>query len=196
MSGPLLICGLGNPGPRYRQTRHNVGFMVVERLAASAGERLERRMFESLWTECFLAGEKLVLIQPQTYMNLSGRALAQFVRYFKVPHPRLLVVCDDINLPLGQLRLRPGGGAGGHNGLKSIAESIGDTAYPRLRIGIAGGELESTVGHVLAPFSADEMRELDPRLDEAVDCLRLVAGSGLEAAMNKFNRRVDTPAGV
>lgn len=196
MSGPLLICGLGNPGSQYRNTRHNIGFMVLDRLAADTGIRFDRSMFESKWAEVFLAGTKVVMLQPQTFMNLSGRSLAQFVRYFKVPFDQVLVICDDINLPFGQFRLRKGGGAGGHNGLKSIAGSIGSQDFPRLRIGIEGGDLQSTAGHVLSPFSADEEKILTTRLVEAVDCVREWATVGMESAMNKFNRRVDTPEGV
>ena len=181
--GLRLIVGLGNPGREYRETRHNVGFMIVDRLAAR--ERAPFRTEKSWQAEVARAGD-LLLCKPLTYMNLSGQAVRPLSQFYKLDPAQMLIVLDDMALPLGKLRLRPDGSAGGHNGLKSILEHFGTQAVPRLRVGIGAAEGEAT-GHVLGRFTLEENAALAQSLDravEAVDCLR---AHGLEAAMNAFN---------
>ncbi len=181
--GLRLIVGLGNPGREYRDTRHNVGFMIADRLAAR--ERAAFRTEKTWQAEVARAGD-LLLCKPLTYMNLSGQAVRPLAQFYKLDPTQMLIVLDDMALPLGKLRLRPDGSAGGHNGLKSIIEHFGTQAVPRLRIGIGAAEGEAT-GHVLGRFTLEENAALAQSLDhavEAVDCLRT---RGLEAAMNTFN---------
>ena len=181
--GLRLIVGLGNPGREYHDTRHNVGFMIVDRLAAR--ERAAFRTEKSWQAEVARAGD-LLLCKPLTYMNLSGQAVRPLAQFYKLDAAQMLVVLDDMALPLGRLRLRPDGSAGGHNGLKSIIEHFGTQTVPRLRVGIGAAAGEAT-GHVLGRFALEEKAALAQSLDravEAVDCLRT---RGLEVAMNTFN---------
>ena len=181
--GLRLLVGLGNPGREYRDTRHNVGFMLADRLAAR--ERAPFRTEKSWQAEVAHAGD-LLLCKPLTYMNLSGQAVRPLAQFYKIDAAQMLIVLDDMALPLGKLRLRPDGSAGGHNGLKSIIEHFGTPAVPRLRIGIGTAPGEAT-GHVLGRFTLEENAALAQSLDravEAVDCLRT---RGLEVAMNTFN---------
>ena len=192
-SSPILICGLGNPGRRYRKNRHNLGFMVVERLAAAHGAPAFQEKFSALTAEVKVADRRARLVLPQTYMNDSGQSVVRFLQFFKIPPTDLFVIGDDVNLPVGEFRIRPSGSAGGHRGLSSIAGRIGTTDFPRFRIGIAGGHLADTSQHVLSDFEAAEWRILDPRLDEAVAAVEEYLRAGIDAAMNKFNGKVDTP---
>lgn len=190
---PFVLCGLGNPGRRYRNTRHNLGFLVAERFLEAHGAPPLRAKFNAAYAECDTRAGRVLVAMPQTYMNLSGDALAPLMGYFKIPPARLLVVCDDINLPFAEFRIRPSGGAGGHKGLSSIIARLGSQAFARFRIGVGGGELHDTSDFVLDDFSATERRELPARLDEAVAAVDLWLTNGLDAAMNKFNGKVDTP---
>jgi PTH1 family peptidyl-tRNA hydrolase len=179
-----LIAGLGNPGREYAATLHNVGFMIVDRLASSAGAafRLERA-----WkAEVARAGDT-ILCKPVTYMNASGEAVGAVARFYKVPPGAVLVVVDDMALPFGKVRLRASGSSGGHNGLQSIIESFGTESVARLRIGIGGPENRAAVNHVLGRFTADEMPQLAQTLDRAVEAIATAQRDGLPAAMNAFN---------
>ena len=181
--GLRLVVGLGNPGREYRDTRHNVGFMIVDRLASR--ERAAFRTEKSWQAEVARAGD-LLLCKPLTYMNLSGEAVRALCQFYKLDPAQTLIVLDDMALPLGRLRLRPDGSAGGHNGLKSIIEHFGSQSVPRLRIGIGAAQGEAT-GHVLGRFALEEKAALEQSLAralEAIDCLR---ERGIEAAMNTFN---------
>ena len=181
--GLRLIVGLGNPGREYIDTRHNVGFMIVERLAAR-----ERAAFrtEKSWHAAVARAGDLVLCKPLTYMNLSGEAVHPLAQFYKIDAAQMLIVLDDMALPLGKLRLRPDGSAGGHNGLKSIIEHFGTPAVPRLRIGIGAAPGEAT-GHVLGRFTLEENAALAQSLDRAVEAVDCLSTRGLEAAMNAFN---------
>lgn len=191
-----VLCGLGNPGRRYQGTRHNLGFLVAERFAQAHGAAPFRGKFNAEWTEVSHAGRRVYVVLPQTYMNLSGDALVPFMNYFKIKPAGLLVVCDDINLPFPEFRIKPGGGAGGHKGLVSVASRLGTQTFARFRFGVGGGELSETSDYVLSDFTAAERRELPDRIDEACAAIDLWLEKGLDAAMNKFNGTVDTPPTV
>jgi PTH1 family peptidyl-tRNA hydrolase len=186
-----LVVGLGNPGPEYEATRHNVGFLVVERLAARHGIALafDKRLF-GRFGRGRIAGVETGVLEPQTFMNRSGRAVRAAIEAHPLdPASELVVVYDDLDLPFGRLRLRPSGGAGGHNGLTDVAESLGRSDFARLRCGIgrppAGVD---PVDHVLAPFTAEEAASLAPYLERAADAIEAVLAEGVGAAMNRFNR--------
>ena len=179
-----LIVGLGNPGRDYADTRHNVGFMILERLAARSGAvwRTEKR-----WqTEVARAGMTW-LCKPQTYMNLSGEAVSSMTGFYKIPHDSVLVVLDDMALPLGKLRLRASGSAGGHNGLQSVITHLGTPMVARMRVGIGSAQPGEAVGHVLGRFSPAEKVALGETLDRALAAIDCAQTQGLPAAMNAFN---------
>lgn len=184
----FLIAGLGNPGPQYRQTRHNVGFMVVDRLAVRLSVTFSRLESKALVTKADYLGKRLVLVKPHTFMNLSGQSVGSIARYYKVPHENLLVTYDEVDLPLGTLRIRPGGGSAGHKGMSSIIERLGSQEFPRLRIGVSRppGRMEAA-DYVLQDFSASEKDLLKIALEAAVDAILVFVTEGLDAAMNKFN---------
>ncbi len=188
-----LIAGLGNPGPKYAESRHNVGFMVVDELArrwATDCSRYDRHAQGQLGrTE---RGDlTLLLLKPQTYMNLSGQSVAACARYYKLDRTDVLVVFDDVDLPVGQLRLRPNGSAGGHRGLDDVIRHFGSDDVPRLRVGIGKVARSDTVDHVLGRFTADERTVMQSAIAEAADATECWVAEGMTAAMNKFNRRKD-----
>jgi PTH1 family peptidyl-tRNA hydrolase len=192
----IAIVGLGNPGRRYRGTRHNVGRDVVERVAAKLGVRLADDGFARIARTQF-GRAPIVLAAPETYMNVSGQAVADVARRRRVRPEHLLLIYDDLDLPLGRLRLRPGNGAGGHNGVRSVIEHLGTKAFPRLRVGIGrppqGVEPEA---FVLERFTADERAVIDEAVERAANAALAVVSDGLEAAMNRVNARdTDDPAG-
>ncbi|MBX6341623.1 MAG: aminoacyl-tRNA hydrolase, partial [Thermomicrobiaceae bacterium] len=167
--GVWLIAGLGNPGPKYARTRHNVGFMVVDELTRRLGPGERRRRFDAEIAEVPVPGGRLVLLKPQTFMNLSGNAVAPAARWYRVPLERLLVVYDDLDLPFGQIRLRPSGSSGGHNGLTSVIQQLGTDRVPRLRVGISRPIQGTTVAYVLSRFSPEEERALPEVIARAAD---------------------------
>ena len=182
-----MVVGLGNPGREYAATRHNLGFMVVDELARrlAAGER--RNRFRSDLIEVFDGGEKIVLLKPRTYMNLSGTAVREAVNWYKTQPDDLLVVVDDIDLPFGAIRLRAKGGSGGHNGIKSIIAELGIDTFTRMRIGIGRGPGHAT-RQVLSRFTSDEERVLPAMLQAAADCVLEWERNGIISAMNRCNR--------
>lgn len=183
------VVGLGNPGRRYAGTRHNVGFSVVERLAGRWGVRLRRKDLAKV-AEVTRAEERLVLAQPQTYMNLSGAAVRRIADRYRVPAGRIVVVTDDLDIPLGQIRVRKGGSAGTHNGLRSVVAEMGTTSIPRLRVGIGPlAEGEEATEFVLSPFSRRERPAVEEALAKAEEALEMILDGRIEAAMNAFNRR-------
>lgn len=191
---PKLIVGLGNPGARYAHTRHNVGFMVVDAVAEQHGLQLTKRGFHSFWGDGRLDGHKVVLLKPQTFMNLSGQAVAAALRYYRAPAADLLVVYDDLDLPTGRLRLRAAGGAGGHKGMRSVIEHLGHETFARVRIGIDRPPPGWAVPDwVLAPFTADEQPLVRQAVDAAAAAVALFVAEGIEAAMNRFNKTGDRP---
>jgi peptidyl-tRNA hydrolase, PTH1 family len=182
-----IVVGLGNPGREYEATRHNLGFMVVDELARRLAASDGRKRFRSLLVEAFDDGQKLVLVKPQTYMNLSGSSVREAVQWYKPSLVDLLVVVDDIDLPFGATRLRAKGGSGGHNGLKSIIAELGTEEFSRLRIGIGRGAGQAT-SQVLARFSPEEARILPDIIRFAADCTFEWERGGIVSAMNRCNR--------
>ncbi len=186
-----LIVGLGNPGRQYEETRHNVGFMVLDRLAAASGAA-----FQSIpkWQSHLakLSGSGVVLLKPQTFMNLSGRAIQQILSFHKWTPEQMLVIYDDVALPLGTLRFREKGSAGGHNGIKSILQHLGNDAFPRLKLGIGGSAPGEMVGHVLGKFSPDERPILENMLATALEAVQISRSQGIAAAAQRFHTR-NTP---
>lgn len=187
-SPPYLVAGLGNPGREYAANRHNVGFMLVDRLAARLGASFSRLESKALVCKAEYQGRRMILAKPQTYMNLSGQAVGGLLNYYKVPLGNLLVVYDDVDLPLGTLRLRPSGGSAGQKGMQSIIERLGSQDFPRLRIGIdrPPGRMDAAA-YVLQDFSRQQVEFLAPVLERAVDAVLVFVTQGLEAAMNQFN---------
>jgi peptidyl-tRNA hydrolase, PTH1 family len=185
-----LIAGLGNPGAKYRGTRHNIGFHVVDALAARHG--LE---WDSAPAEALLArwrAKEALLVKPLTFMNLSGHAVGQLLRYFKVDATNLLVIVDEAQLQLGRLRTRAEGSAGGHNGLKSLIEQLGTDQFPRLRIGVGRGDTRRDLAdHVLAKFDEDEREVVAETVARAADAVETFVTDGIAPMMNRFNRRQD-----
>jgi PTH1 family peptidyl-tRNA hydrolase len=187
-----LIVGLGNPGRQYEDTRHNVGFMVLDRLAAASGACFQS---SPKW-QCHLAKLPVtgtLLLKPQTFMNLSGRAIRQLLAFHKWPTEQMLVVYDDAALPLGTLRFREKGSAGGHNGIKSILEHLGTDDFPRLKIGIGGSQPGNMVGHVLGKFSPDEHPLLENTLATALEAVQLARSQGIATAANRYHTRIQSP---
>jgi peptidyl-tRNA hydrolase, PTH1 family len=187
--GPALVLGLGNPGPEYSETRHNVGFRVVELLAARAGGgRFSKHKSNSDVLEGRLAGRRVVLAKPRTYMNVSGGPVAGLVRYFSVAPADLLVVHDDLDLGFGVVRLKLGGGEGGHNGLRSISSSLGTRDYLRVRFGIGRPPgRQDPADFVLKRFSGAERKELELAVDLAADATEALLADGLEPTQNRFH---------
>jgi PTH1 family peptidyl-tRNA hydrolase len=179
-----VVVGLGNPGKEYTDTRHNIGFMVVDFLAR--GERFQSR-FQGQVAELTEDGEKVLLVKPETFMNLSGRCVRQVVDFYKVPSSDLLIVCDDMSLPLGKLRFRAKGTHGGHNGLRNIQEQLGTTEYARLRVGVDAPREDNAVGHVLGKFRSGERPVITEALERAVQGVLLWAKRGIDVCMNQFN---------
>jgi PTH1 family peptidyl-tRNA hydrolase len=187
--GPALVVGLGNPGPDYAETRHNVGFRVVELLAARAGGgRFSRHRTNADVLEGRLAGRRVVLAKPRTYMNVSGGPVAGLAKYFSVPVEDLVVVHDDLDLGFGVVRLKRGGGEGGHNGLRSISSAVGTKDYLRVRFGIGRPPgRQDPADFVLKRFSGSEKKELEFAVDLAADAAEALLADGLEPAQNKFH---------
>jgi PTH1 family peptidyl-tRNA hydrolase len=183
-----LIVGLGNPGRKYARHRHNVGFMTVSRLAKRHGLAFKRQKGKAKVAEGTVAGQRVILVKPQTFMNLSGESVARLVRFFKIPPQRVLVVYDDLDLPLARLRLRPGGGSGGHKGLKSVIERLGTQDFPRLRLGIGRPLHGDPIDYVLQDFSTEERIEFERVLDRAVEAIEYWLIHGIDASMNVFNQ--------
>jgi peptidyl-tRNA hydrolase, PTH1 family len=184
-----IIAGLGNPGPDYLWTRHNAGFMVLDRLSASTGIPVTQRKFSSFCGEGNWTGKRLLLLKPQTFMNVSGRAVAEALRFHKATPAHLVVVHDDLDIPFGQVKLKPGGGHGGHNGLRSIAAELGTGDFLRVRVGIGRPPRGDSVSYVLGKFSQEEAGSLADVLDGGVDLLELLLREGAPKAMSIFNSR-------
>ena len=190
MSFPLIV-GLGNPGRQYEDTRHNIGFMVLDRLAASSGVGFQSA---PKW-QCHLAklpDSGTLLLKPQTFMNLSGRSIRQIMTFHKWTPEQILVIYDDAALPIGTLRFREKGSAGGHNGIKSIMEHLGTDAFPRLKIGIGGSQPGNMVGHVLGKFSPDERPLVENTLATALEAVQLARSKGIAAAANQYHTRIQS----
>lgn len=184
-----IVVGLGNPGSQYASTRHNMGFLTVDKLAQVQKFSFNKLRFKA-WTGTFsCGGEKVLVMKPQTYMNLSGESVGEAVRFFKVPADHVLVISDDISLPVGKLRIRPSGSAGGHNGLKNIIAHLGTDQFPRIKVGVGVPQQQGydTVDYVIGKPNKEEQALLIPALDKAVAAIPYLIENGVQNAMNEFN---------
>ena len=185
-----VIVGLGNPGNRYRFTRHNIGFMVLEALAGGLGIDLKQKSFDALWGKGKSAGADVLLVMPQTYMNLSGTAVSKLLAFFKADVNSLIVVHDDLDLSFGRVRLKIGGGNAGHKGLASIAENLGSCGFMRVRLGIGKPAEKSRIeGYVLEPFKSEELSLLPDVIQTAAGAVSEIILSGMEKAMAKYHKK-------
>ena len=188
----ILVVGLGNPGKKYSLSKHNIGFMVVDELAKRLGVSLNGTGSTSLYGEALFEEEKIVFLKPQTYMNRSGKAVSEFVGFYKIPPGNIISVYDELDLPLGNLKIKMGGGSAGHKGIESIITALGDDSFIRVRVGIGKpGQRSETVNHVLSSFNKDEIKMVEDALGRAADAVLEIATRGVESAMNKFNRKPD-----
>jgi len=183
----LLIAGLGNPGAEYENTRHNAGFMFLDRLARFHGIKCAMRAHGALWGRGSINGRDVALLKPMSFMNLSGKAVGVFVRKFSLSPDSVLVAYDDCELPLGSVRIRPSGGSGGHKGLASVIDTLGSTDFPRLRLGIGRPEFGDLISHVLGAFRRSEREVLEDMLERAVRSVDVFISEGIASAMNRFN---------
>lgn len=183
-----VLVGLGNPGRKYDGTRHNVGFDLIAELSRRFGADRPKSRFDAELAEILVGGKRVLLLAPQTFMNASGRSVRQLVDFYQIPLESLLVACDDINLPLGRIRIRPAGSAGGQKGLQDIIRHLGTEAFSRLRIGVGRppGQMDSA-DYVLGRFSIREREEIEHAIVQAADAVELWVTSGLGSAMNRFN---------
>ena len=184
-----LIVGLGNPGKEYERTRHNAGFRAIDVLSDNLNCKVDRLKFQGLYGQTNYQGNKIFLLKPQTYMNLSGRSVLQLSSYFNIPPQRIIVLFDDISLPPGRLRIRPDGSAGGHNGIKSIISEVGTQIFPRVKIGVgAKAHSEQDLADwVLSTFSAKEEKDLSSALSRAADAALCIIDRGVPEAANRYN---------
>jgi peptidyl-tRNA hydrolase, PTH1 family len=187
---PVLVVGLGNPGPRYAGNRHNVGFLVVDELAARVGGKFKAHKGGAEVLECRLAGRRVALAKPRSFMNVSGGPVVATARFYKVSPDNIIVVHDELDIPFASVRLKLGGGENGHNGLRSISKSLGTRDYVRVRFGIGRppGRMDPA-DFVLRDFSATERKELAFSIDHCADAVEALVGKGLEAAQNLFHAR-------
>lgn len=184
-----LIVGLGNPGKRYEGTRHNLGFLIVDRIAAQRGITLDKKLHDAVVGSGTIEGEKIVLAKPQTYMNRSGSVVADLLQEFGLPPDALVVINDDLDLPFGRIRIRPSGSAGGHRGLASIAESLAGAPFCRVRVGIGRPpEGVEPAEYVLESFSAAESEQLSDIVDRGTESVKCLVRDGLDRAMADYNR--------
>ena len=184
-----LIVGLGNPGKDYTRTRHNCGFRAIDLLADALGCKIDKAKFQGLYGQVTHNGKKLFLLKPQTYMNLSGRSVLQLSAYYNIPSQRIIVMFDDISLQPGKLRVRADGSAGGHNGIKSIIESLGSQDFPRVKIGVGAKPHpeQDLADWVLSSFSALEEKALEPALKNAGEAALCIIENDVPTAANRFN---------
>ena len=184
-----LIVFLGNPGPRYEMTRHNAGFMAAEAMAKEKNVNINKARFKALTATCDIGGEPVLLMKPQTFMNLSGDAVVQAAKFYKIPPERVIVVSDEISLPIGKLRIRTKGSAGGHNGLKDIIAKLGTDAFPRIRIGVGAPPHPDydMADWVLSSFKNQEAEDMLAAAERAAQAAQCYITQGAERAMNRFN---------
>ncbi len=183
-----IIVGLGNPGAEYAQTRHNIGFVIVDGLAQELGVSLDKNQHKARVGQAQVGREKVILVKPQTYMNLSGQAVVALMNWYKLSPEDLLVISDDMDLPIGHIRIRKNGSAGGQKGLKNIIELLGTQEFSRMRVGI-GRPGHGTVDHVLGKITNAEAEQMAPALASAIEAVKVWALEGTAAAMNRFNTK-------
>ena len=189
----FIIAGLGNPGKEYTSTRHNAGYMAIDYLAEKLNIKLNKLKFNSVYGDTSINGEKVMLVKPVTYMNRSGIAIAEIMKFYKIEVENLIVIYDDIDLPLGTLRIRPNGSPGTHNGMKSIISSINNGEFPRIRIGIGRNENMDLADYVLQKFSQSERDLINPIIEKAAEASIEIINKSIDSAMQKYNMKGDTP---
>ena len=184
----MLVC-LGNPGDQYDNTRHNVGFMVADQLGERYRLPIQKLKFKALTNIFTISGEKVLVMKPVTYMNLSGEAVGEAARFYKLPPERVLVISDDVSLPLGKLRIRKGGSAGGHNGLKSIIQHLGTDQFPRIKVGVGQKPHPDydMADWVLSKFAGEDLKTITEAIRKAADAVECLIQEGPDKAMNRFN---------
>jgi len=194
MTDTYLLIGLGNPGREYKDNRHNIGFMLIDRLAVRLNARGLKLQSKAIVISALHEERKLILAKPQTYMNLSGQSVQGLLHFYKIPPENLIVAHDDLDLPLGTIRIRPGGGAGGQRGMASTIERLGTQDFPRLRLGIGRppGRMDAA-DYVLQDFSRADLLIVSETLDRAADAVLTFVTNGLDKAMNKFNGTIEPP---
>jgi PTH1 family peptidyl-tRNA hydrolase len=186
----IVIAGLGNPGREYEKTRHNAGYDVLDVFAAENGIRVDRIKFKSMTGEGFIAGEKVLLIKPLTYMNKSGEAVREVLDFYKLDKSNLIILVDDIDIQFGSIRIRKRGSAGSHNGMKSIISHIGTDEFTRIKLGIGKNpEYYDLADYVLSKFSKEEREEIDKMIVRAAQATKMILTDGVDAAMNIFNSK-------
>jgi PTH1 family peptidyl-tRNA hydrolase len=184
-----IVVGLGNPGAKYENTRHNVGFLVADELADRAGAPIRKIKHHALTASAVIGGQGVLLMKPTTYMNLSGEAVGDAARFYKIPADHVLVISDDVDLPLGKLRIRKSGSAGGHNGLKSIIQHLGSDQFPRLKVGVGGKPHPDydMADWVLGQLQGEDKKIMDEAVQRAAEAVECLLKEGAEKAMNQFN---------
>lgn len=183
-----IIAGLGNPGQKYDKTKHNTGFMTMDHYLDERGLSLDKDKFEGLWTKQKINGEDVILLEPQTYMNESGRSVSQVANFFKVDPEDILIIQDDMDMPIGKIRIRANGKSGGHNGIKSIIRDLGTEKFNRLKIGIRHPKNATVVSWVLTPFNDEQQKLMDDAFDTSVKIIDdFIAGRDSQYLMNKYN---------
>ena len=190
-AGPVewLVVGLGNPGSKYEWTRHNMGFLVVDELAERLSIPVQRLKFKALTNTAVLGGKSVLLMKPTTYMNLSGEAVGQVARFYKIPPERVLVISDDVVLPQGKLRVRHSGSAGGHNGLKNIISHLGTDQFPRIKVGVGQKPSPDSdmVNWVLGTFTGQDRKTMEEAISRAADAVTVLLQHGIDQAMSSYN---------
>jgi len=185
-----LIVGLGNPGKQYDMTRHNIGFHTIDYIADKYGAKLTKLKFKAVYGEATISGEKVYLVKPQTYMNLSGDSVGEMAQFYKIPPENIIVINDDISLDIGRIRVRPKGSAGGHNGIKSIIAHLGTQEFPRVKVGVGEKPARMDLAdYVLGHFSKEEQATMDDAVKEAADAVCEIVNVGIAQAMNDHNRK-------
>lgn len=183
-----IIAGLGNPGSKYENTRHNMGFKAIDAMASEFGIDVNRAKFKGLIGEGRIGSEKVILLKPQTYMNLSGQSVREIMNFYKIPEENLIVIYDDFNLPIGSIRVRKSGGPGTHNGMKSVVQELGSRKFPRVRVGIGSSD-GSTIQFVIGKVGKDEQQILNEAAEAAASAAADIIRIGIENAMNIHNTR-------
>lgn len=182
-----LIVGLGNPGKEYEKTRHNVGFMALDSFSSIICKSIDKEKFNGLYTDFLLNGEKFILLKPQKFMNLSGEVVKKYIDYFNIKNEDILIISDDINLPVGKIRIRLKGSAGGHNGLKNIEQHLSTNEYKRLKIGVSNDKNQDLKDFVLGKFSKEDLNTLEEIYPKVKDIIENIFFEKIENLMNKYN---------
>ena len=183
-----LIVGLGNPEEEYSKTRHNMGFNAINKIAEQYGIKVTKNKFQGLYESALIEGEKVILLKPQTYMNLSGNSVKEFVDFYKISKEEILVIYDDMDIEPGKIKIRKKGSAGGHNGMKSIIQMIGTEEFPRIRVGIGRPiHKDDEINYVIGAIPEEDLKRLDEGIEKAQKAVEEILRNGVDSAMNKYN---------